>query len=281
MGLPYWHDVPVDLSNVAIVCTAKSRDHYLRETLSSWEAARGITEIHSFTLALGYAPDRFMPVLNAFDRFRKATGLGRRARVKMDSAAARASNGMHRAIAEAGNHVLADPAVEFAVFSEEDIVVSSDVLEYMEWARETFAGDEHVLCACAHSVGGQAWDQAGIGALGVDADQEAVQLIPYFNPWTWGTWRDRWEKTLAPTWDLECRSGGVMDSGFDHNIHRRVIPQGGFTCAVPDASRSQNIGRYGGWAARPEDYESTLAASFWRGREPVTYRLREASEQAA
>jgi hypothetical protein len=274
-----WHDMGVTLGTTAIVCTAKSRDHYLRETLNSWEAARGITEIHSFTLALGYAPDRFMPVLNAFDRFRKATGLGRRARVKMDSAAARASNGMHRAIGEAGNHVFADPAVDFVIFGEEDVIVSTDVLEYMAWARETFAGDERVLCVCAHDVGGSGWNEPGIGLLGADADQDAVQLLPEYSPWVWGTWRDRWEKVLEPNWDWRCDSGDAMTSGYDWAIFRTT--RSGYLNVTPDASRSQNIGRIGGWAAQEADFPNTQAASFRAERSQVTYRLAETTDRAA
>ena len=178
MGLLRWHDMRVTLNNVAVVATAKSRPHYLREILSSWQKARGITDVHSFTLALGYDEGQFMSQLSAYDAFRSETGLGLRARVKIDSAAARASRGMGRAIGEAAVHVLADPAVEFLVFGEEDIIVSSDVLEYFAWARETFAAAERVLCVLAHSAGGAGWDEPGIGLRDGDADQEAVRLLP-------------------------------------------------------------------------------------------------------
>jgi len=277
MGLPRWHDSHVNLENVAIVMTAKSRPHYAHEVLSSWQATRGIGDVHSFTLALGDpGGDQFLSQLGHFDAFRKATGLGARGKVKVDSAAASKSRGMGRAIGEAAVHVLADPAVESIVFAEEDIAVSSDILEYMAWAFETFAADERVLCVLAHSVGGTGWDKPGIGALSADADQEAVRLLPYYNGWVWGTWRDRWEKALGSKWDWQCDSGGPMDSGYDHQIHRRIIPQGGYLCVVPDASRSQNIGREGGWAAKPEDFEGTLAASFRAERDPVAYRLESA-----
>ena len=276
-----WHDVCVTLSDVAIVCTAHRRPHYLRETLASWQAARGIGDIHSFTLALGDpGGDKFMPQLAVWDSFRKATGLGSRGRVKVDSAAAQAARGMHRAIAEAADHVLKDPSVEFLILGEEDLVVSSDALEYFTWARQEFARDERVLAVCSHSPGGQGWDERG-AADDAGADQESVRLLPYFQAWVWGTWRDRWEQVIRPRWDLECDSGGPMDSGWDWQIATRIIPQGGYVCAIPDASRSQNIGRLGGWAAKPEDFENTQAASFLAERPQVAYRLEETREQAA
>ena len=280
MGPLCWHDMRVTLSNVAVVCTALRRPDYLRRTLASWQAARGISDVHSFTLALGRDPDSLMSQASVFGEFIDAAGLKGRARIKMDSSAAAASRGMHRAIGEAGNHVFADPAVEFAVFSEEDVVVSADVLEYMAWARGEFAGDSRVLCACAHSVGGQGWDEPGVGVLGANADQEAVGLLPYFNPWAWGTWRDRWERTLEPNWDWECSLGPRPDQhGYDWAILR--VTQGGYLNVVPDASRSQNIGEWGGWAASPADFPGTQAASFRAERGPVTYRLAEAEQTAA
>ena len=272
MGLPGWHDVSVTLGNTAIVNTALRRPQYLAETLSSWETARGIEQVHSFTLALGYDEDQFMPVLNAYDRFRKATGLGQRARVKMDSAAARASRGMHRAIAEAGNAVFEDPAVEFVIFGEEDVLVSSDVLEYFAWAREKFAGDDQVLCVLAHSASGQGWDRHE-PAQDADADQDTVRLLPYFNAWGWATWRDRWEQVMVRSWDWSCDSGGPTGSGYDWNLAVRVIPQGGFAAVVPDASRSQNIGRDGGWASNAESFAFSQAQSFRAERDPVRYQL--------
>ena len=269
-----WHDVCVNLSDIAVVCTAYRRPNYLKEVLESWQAARGIGDIHSFTLALGDpGGDKFMSQLAVFDAFRKATGLGSRGRVKVDSAAAREARGMHRAIGEAGNHVLADPAVEFVIFGEEDVAVSTDILEYMAWARAEFAGNERVLCACAHSVGGAGYDEPGAATRDGGADQEAVKLLPYFNGWCWGVQRDRWERVLEPNWDWECNSGPRPDQhGYDWSI-LRTIRQEGFVCTVPDASRSQNIGRFGGWAANPDDFPATQAASFRQEREPVQYKL--------
>ena len=72
-----------------------------------------------------------------------------------------------------------------------------------------------------------------------------------------------------------------MDSGYDHNIHRRILPEGGLVCAVPDASRSQNIGRHGGWASSEETWAFSQAASFRADREPVAYRLEDARVAAA
>jgi hypothetical protein len=268
------------LESAAVIITAHRRPDYLRQTLASWQRARGLDRLHSVTFALGYDPDAWMAQLRVVDAFRRDSGLGDRVRVKVDSDAARRSNGMHRAIAEAANHVLQDPAVEFVIFGEEDIAVSADTLEYMSWARREFAAQGAVAAVCAHSVGGAGWDKRE-PADDADADQEAVRLLQYFNPWCWGTWRNRWEKLLEPTWDYDCNSGGPLDSGYDHHLHRRILPEGGLVCVVPGASRSQNIGRHGGWASNEETWAFSQAASFRADREPVAYRLQDARDAAA
>lgn len=270
----------MNLESAAVIVTARSRPRYLEQVLGSWQHARGLDRLHSFTVALGWDEGAWKAQLRVIDAFRVRSGLGSRVRIKADSEAARKSNGMHRAIAEAANHVLQDPAVQFVVFGEEDIAVSDDVLEYMAWARKEFATQGAVLAVCAHSVGGAGWDKRE-PADDADADQETVRLLPYFNPWVWGTWRNRWERLLEPTWDYECNSGGPMDSGYDHNIHRRLIPEGGLVCAVPDASRSQNIGQHGGWASTPETWAFSQAASFRPERGTVAYRLEGAPARAA
>lgn len=269
------------LSTVAIVSTAFARPQYLERVLSSWQKARGIRDIHSFTLALGHHPPAFMDQIRLYDAFRRELGLADRGLLKPDSSAARASRGMHRAIGEAANWVLSrDPAIDFLVFGEEDIVVSSDVLEYMSWARGKFADNEQVLCVCAHSAGGQGWDPKRPIEDG-SADQATVRLSPSFNAWCWGTWRDRWERILEPDWDWECSKGPRPDQmGYDWGIYHAVQREG-YLCMVPDASRSQNIGREGGWAANPADFPLTQAPSFREERPVGAYRLAGVTEQAA
>lgn len=270
----------MNLESTAVIVTAYRRPWYLEQTLESWRQAGGTGQVHSFTVALGWDPGTWKAQLRVIDGFRAASGLGSRVRIKVDSEAARKSNGMHRAIGEAAQHVLTGPAVQFVVFGEEDVTVSDDVLEYMSWAGGQFAADRSVLLACAHSVGAAGWDKPEPADDG-GADQEAVRLLPYFNPWVWGTWRDRWEQVIEPAWDWDCNSGGPADSGYDWNLATRVIPRGGFVCAVPDASRSQTIGEDGGWASTSQTWAFSQAASYRDQRGTARYRLERATGAAA
>lgn len=261
-----------DHNDTAIIVTAYRRPYYLRQTLESWRAARGVDTVRSFTVALGYDRERHAELVQVIDEAR-ANGLP--VRVKPDSTAAARARGMGRAIGEAADFALADPGVRFVIFGEEDIVVSDDVLEYLAWARANATAD--VLAVCAHSTGGQGWDE---GRPAADADQAAVRLLPYFNPWVWAITDRTWRETLRPAWDWECDSGGAMDSGYDWHIATRIVPggrpggrPGGWYCAVPDASRSQNIGRDEGWAADPADFAATQAPSFRAHRDPGGYHL--------
>jgi len=272
----------VTLASTAVICTAYRRPDYFRQVLASWQAARGIGDIRSFTLALGWHEEKaFADHLAEFGAFRQATGLGtERGRLRIDHSAARRANGMHHALGEAGNHVFADPAVEFTVFGEEDIIVSSDALELMAWGKETFADDPRVLCVCAHNPGAQGWDRRE-PMDDAGADQSAVRLHATFNSWGWGIWRDRWERVMSLGWDWSCNLGGPTTSGYDWRL-LSIVRANGYLCALPDASRSQNIGQHGGWAANPADFPLTQAQSFRADRPgPVAYRLVEAEERAA
>lgn len=271
---------------MAVMVTAWRRPDYLRQTLESWSRVRGISEVRRFTIALGWSErpvfDQQAEVIDAAKRPPDPLPM---LRVKLDSSAARAARGMGRAIGEAVSAAFADPGCEFAVCGEEDVIVSSDVLEYMSWAASEFRDDPRVLTVCAHTPSGQGWDIPGAGLReDPDADPEAVQLIPYFNPWVWGVWRDRWERVIRPRWDWQCdtatRPDGT-DAGYDWHLATRIIPQGGYVCAVPVASRSQNIGRDGGWAADPAQFDATQSASFKPEREPCAYELIAEAEQRA
>ena len=87
-------------------------------------------------------------------------------------------------------------------------------------------------------------------------------------------WRDRWEKILEPEWDWRCDLGGPATSGYDWTIQTQVIPRHGMVCVVPDASRSQNIGQFEGWATNPQSWAYSQAKSFREfALAPIEYRL--------
>lgn len=273
----------IGLDDVVLVCSAWRRPEYLERTLASWVRVRGVGKLAGLVVPLG--PSEVSG--QQLDLIRLA-GLGLREKtvIRPDSPAAVASPGMHRALGEALAWV-ANPAApettdgplaitrwpKAVICAEEDIVVSDDVLEYMGWALNRFADDPLVAAVCAHDVGGQGWDIPGIGELGIDADQAAVTLSPYFNPWVWATWTGPKLDLLLGTWDWDASAGDHPNrNGYDWGILRQIRDRGLYA-VVPAASRSQNIGRDGGYYARPELFDQTQSASFRKHRDPVAYHL--------
>ena len=276
----------IGLPDVVLVITAWRRPRYLEQTLASWGRVRGVGRLGGLIAALGPSDvaEQQVEIIHLAGR---ALGLDGRLVITLDSAAAKASPGMHRALGEAltktRNLVLAgigEPpdspgrvSAKAVICAEEDIVVSDDILEYMVWALNRFETDPLVPVVCAHDIGGQGWDIPGIGQQGLHAAQDQVALADYFNPWVWATWTGRKLDFLLENWDWDATLGPVAwQNGYDWQI-RRLIHDRGLLSAVPSASRSQNIGRDGGYYARPELFDQTQAASFRKHREPVEYRL--------
>lgn len=257
-----------ELRDMAVVVTGFRRPNYLEQTLLSWSEVIGLDEIKSFTVALGHS-DRKNAQLALIA---KMQGLfPNPIDVVMDSPEASIAVGVNRALGEAAQASFVGGA-EFTVFGEEDVVVSDDVLQYMQWAAYRFERDSRIVIVCAHNRGGCGWDKHE-PAQDQDADPTFARLLPYYNPWGWGTWADRWKYVLRPRWDWDCNSGGPSDSGYDWNIQTRILPKVGGLCVVPDAARSQTIGRYEGWASNEWSWSFSQAQSFRQNRGLMDYRL--------
>ena len=263
----------IGLPDVVLVCSAWRRPDYLERTLASWARVRGVGRLGGLVVALGPSEHQDAQA-EVIKHAVHAMGLeDGRACVHPDSQAAVASPGMHRALGEALTWVRDELTPRAVICAEEDIVVSSDVLEYMIWALNRFEDQPLVATVCAHDRGGQGWDIPGIGDLGLDASQDEVALADYFNPWVWSTWTGPKLDLLLGTWDWDATSGPSPNQrGYDWEILRQ-IHQRGLLSVVPRASRSQNIGRDGGYYARPELFDQTQSLSFRKHRDPVTYHL--------
>lgn len=266
----------MEFSDMAVMTTAWRRPYYFEQVLNSWANADGQEDLRRFVISLG-PTDRHDQQVTLIKRMRPRFGVGLEILPQSEAAVRgdgrRVPFGPHRAIAEAIDHVFTDPAIQFVVAGEEDVVVSSDVLTYMRWAATRFADDPTVLVVCAHNQHGQGWDEPG-PAEDEDANQDTVQLLPYYNPWCWGVWRDRWEKILEPGWDYNCDLGGDLTSGYDWTIQTRILPRHSMVCVVPDASRSQNIGSLEGWASTPEIVARAQSLSFRRQRDEPAYQIK-------
>lgn len=180
--------------------------------------------------------------------------------------------GLHYAIWDAANHIFeTKPEVQRLIFGEEDIIVGTDVLEYLDWALSHFSADKRVLTACAHNRCGQGWDPHR-PAEDEHALAYAVHRDHYFNAWVWATWRDRWEHHLSPHWELGT-DRELLRGGYDWNIQNYFMSSGGMYSVFPAASRTQNIGRTRGVYATERTWAFSQAKSFVADRDPVQFRL--------
>jgi hypothetical protein len=259
------------LSDVAIMTTACLRPYYLERTLNAWSRARGFSEIRKLCIALGHS-DRIQGQREVIARFRD------RVTVPVEVHEDDGKIGPWRAIAEEGNRAFSDPAVNFLIVCDEDTYVADDVLDLLMWERRATENDPRVLLVNAHSRCGQGWDGPDVKD-NPDADPAVIRLLPYFNQWGWGTWRDCWEQVLIPGWDYDGTSGHPMQSGHDWNIALRTMQ--GYLAAVPDASRTQHIGEREGMFSTARTLAWSQAASFREFRPVADYRLGHAAQAGA
>ncbi len=254
------------MNGLAVMVTAWRRPYYLEPVLESWLRAMvrlDAPPLYRFVIALGQT-DRYEQQLALIEELRPSFPV--ELEIAHQSHAAIAAEGPHQAIGEAGDYIFSDESVQFLVFGEEDVIVSDDALRYMAWASEEYEHTPQVLLVCAHNRGGMAWDFQQLAA-DQDADQQAVQLLPYFNPWVWGTWRDRWVNTVQPGWGW---SAPDYATGYDWSIMKTIM-LGRYLCVVPDAARSQNIGEHEGLYATPETWSFSHSQSFRAHREPAHF----------
>jgi len=239
--------------NTSVVMIAFRRPYYLQPVLESWSKVRGVQDLTLFRISLD-ASDRTTEMINVIKEADFPVDL------RVNNPALTVEINPVESVSAAFREF---PEVDFVVLAEEDLLVSSDVLEYMNWASKEFQEDKRHLVVCSHS------------STDDSLDFQAVNKGQQFNAWVWGTWRDRWFETLEPTWDRNYSTGDAEcpASGWDWNINCRIMPRGGFCSVWPDVSRSQNIGQYEGIHAMPNDFPGTVSKSFRQFVEAQDYRL--------
>jgi hypothetical protein len=257
------------LSNTVLVITAWRRPEYLRQTLLSWAEADGSGQLGSVCVALGRShlhDDMTAVITEMEDYFHRTIAVFR------DSPEAVQSPGMHRALGEAIDTVFRTYRPSWVLCGEEDVVVSDDVLSYVEWAQGQ--ATSKTLAICAHNQGGAGWDGLGEVRRDRDASQSAARRLSYFNPWVWSTSASTWRDGIRPHWDWDCTSGGGGSAaGYDWQMNR-LAQLAAWHCIVPDAARSQTIGEFAGVYSTPGIYPYQLAHSFREHRPaPVPYAL--------
>lgn len=148
----------------------------------------------------------------------------------------------------------------FTVLAEDDIVVSSDIMEYFNWAAYEFAEDSNVLGVCAFT------QECG--------KANEVRKSQGFSPLIWGTWKDRWDNILRDRWDKDYSTGpgNGVEAGWDWEINR-ILKEKNMNFIFPKASRSNHIGRFNGTHMVESLFHTSISASFVADRASCTYIL--------
>jgi hypothetical protein len=226
-----------------IAFTVNNRPQYLREVLESWREARGVGGVSAAFFCEPGCPEA-VGLCSAADFFwsKYLVIHTQQAGVLVNPWIALSS------VFTAGH--------DFAVLAEEDMVVSSDVIEYLSWASHEFEDDESVLAVSAH--------QHQVQPPG---DLCATVKAGHFPGWVWGTWWDRWQ-AIGPDWDKD-----YSHRGWDHRLTDWWCKELGYQVVTPCVTRVQHIGQHGGTHCTPQMFEGLLAEGFRRQVPPQPYHL--------
>lgn len=234
----------------AIFLTAYNRPHYLRLALESWQNVRGLDDWDIF---VQIEPNAFAEEQK--DMIHEAFRLHPAVEVVVNP---QVYGVLHNPWV-GFEHLFRARGFDFVVRTEDDLVVSADILEYFDWASEEFQNNESVATVNAYTTR--------------DGAAEDVSLVPIFSPLVWGTWEDRWDGLFGPTWDHDYSTyNGVpgIQSGWDWNINTRLFPQHDLLACFPHASRVHNIGVHGTHSL-PSNYETS--SSFKGDHGNIKYRM--------
>ena len=161
---------------------------------------------------------------------------------------------------------------------EDDFVFAADSLLLSAWLRDTYLHDRSVLCT-------------GISTAHAATPDEywAVHKSDWFHCQGWGTWRDRWEAVLKPSWQTPM--GAVAKGGWAQNFNDNafhylpaswdtqlggdlfgkgkgddsaIVPSvnGKLYQVIPRLSRVKHIGLEGGVHTTPATFERDLPKVF-------------------
>lgn len=223
----------------ALFFTAYKRLEYLIPTLEQWRKVRGI---ENYDIYFRVEPsERTEDVIEEISKFSNDINTDVRTILNLER------QGCARNTWNGFNDLLSK--YDFVVLTEDDILPSTDVLEYFTFLERKYRDDEEVAVISAN------YEFEG-------HDPYSISKVDIFRGIIWGTWKDTWDKYIRDTWDFDYSTAvDEGPSGWDWNLTLRVLPQNNLKTIVPHSARSQHIG-VNGIHCGPEIFEGTQMKSF-------------------
>ena len=190
------------------------REKYLRKTLDSWRAVRGVED---WSFLFSFEPCEQVFPLGAFFEWAKAALPD--VHVQVNKVRQGCARNTHLAMSTAFSQ-----GAQFAVLAEEDIEVAADILEYFFWAAGKYSG-AGLATVCSHvkaSDGGR---------------PDQVTRASWFSPLVWGTWAGAWRDFVSPTWGRRFANREAWDMNL-----RSCIQEAGLESLFPVQSRALHFG---------------------------------------
>lgn len=139
---------------------------------------------------------------------------------------------------------------EFVIHLEDDTVPARDCLRFFEWANLRYREDHTVLSVTAYSK-----------TVPSSENQHRVVRTPWFTPWGWATWIDRWNEisehwSNSPvTWDIalnQLRGDRVEVQPLLARI-QNIGAELGEHCPSPEFHRQNHFNEFGAWSVTLDD----------------------------
>lgn len=139
---------------------------------------------------------------------------------------------------------------DFVIHLEDDTVPARDCLRFFEWARHTYQADRNVFSITAYSK-----------AIASSEQYHRVMRAPWFTPWGWATWSDRWNEMAekwsnAPvTWDLALNRlrGDRVEVQPILARAQNIGAELGEHCPSPEFHRQNHFNEFGAWSVTVDE----------------------------
>ena len=130
---------------------------------------------------------------------------------------------------------------DYNIHVEDDILLSEDALTYFEWCKQ-FKDDKDIFTVTGYNKE-------------VTKDYYKVMKVPWFVPWGWATWIDRFKEIPKIR---EINDEYTWDDQINRNIRKERM------LLKPLLARCQNIGSYGGChIPSPQWHINNQYNSYW------------------